>query len=102
LETFTKVLKPKAKSAHDIGDPTLLAKKVLDEDNDETNQRSDEEDVEEAVETKSKQSSVKIDDIKSKFEKKAAEMMLKTKNASGETSSSSGVGKLTTEEDLKK
>lgn len=79
-----------------------MAKKVLDEDNDETKQRSDEEDVEEAVETKSKQSSVKIDDIKSKLEKKAVEMMLKTKNASGETSSSSGVGKLTTEEDLKK
>ena len=26
LETAAKVFKPKAKSAHDIGDPTLLAK----------------------------------------------------------------------------
>ena len=77
LETATKTLKPKAKSAHDIGDPTLLAKPNNDESksgsstSDESS--TDDEKKPKTVESKEK---VNIDSIKSKLSKSSVKDQL--------------------------
>lgn len=85
MESLSKNLKSKPKSAHDIGDPSLLSKKVIEDEKITKKSKkniSEESESEEDVDLKRKGESVKIDDIKSKLEKKAAEMASKSNESS--------------------
>lgn len=84
LETVIKVLKPKAKSAHDVGDPTLLAKKAI-ETMEEKKRRarndSDESQEDEHIEkTAEKTTTTDLEGIKAKLTKKKTEEPSKIKN----------------------
>ena len=85
LESVSKTLKSKPKSAHDIGDPSLLSKKVVEEDKSGRRSDSSDESGSESEEKRGavekKPEAVKIDEIKSKLERKAAEMASKSSSS---------------------
>lgn len=74
---MTKTLKSKPKSAHDIGDPTLSSKKVIDETKstkthaDDSDSSSSSRSSQSDEDKKKKKSN--LEEIRSKMEKKAAE-----------------------------
>lgn len=70
LEHVTKELKPKAKSAHDVGDPTLLSKQINELNKSVSGSSSDESSSGEETTTKKPETKVNIDSIKSKLSKK--------------------------------
>ena len=78
LESATQVFKPKAKSAHDVGDPSLLSKPVTESnlnkknenDSDETSETSETDEEEQTSRKIDSKEKIDINSIKSKLSKK--------------------------------
>ena len=98
-----KVFKTKAKSAHDIGDPSLLAKKLDDLKSDDSSDESSsgsEDNAEQRGEVSKKQ--VNIDAIKSKLKRSNESTTSKQKSDSKANQSSSKAEEKLSEAELKK
>lgn len=87
LGDVTETLKTKAKSAHDVGDPSLISKQIdKNKNNSDSSSSSSESDGSDSDKEKAKKVNVDLESIKSKLQKKSdslkkSAMNLNTKNS---------------------